>query len=92
MDISTHEEHVAQPLQTKKRQFEIAVDFLTYYNGLLKAKFTKTLNFISEYQLTMMSLRLLSFPTLQVNLRAQMMKLKEFLLKKAILHDQNTNL
>ena len=34
MDKSTHEEHLSQPLQTNNRQFEIAVTFLTGYNGI----------------------------------------------------------
>ena len=34
MDKSTHEEHLSQPLQTNIKQFEIAVTFLTGYNGL----------------------------------------------------------
>ena len=29
MDKSTHEEHLSQPLQTNKKQFKIAVIFLT---------------------------------------------------------------
>ena len=33
MDRSTHEEHLSQPVQTNK-QFEIAVTFLTVYNGI----------------------------------------------------------
>ena len=34
MDKSTHEEHLFQPLQTKNRQFKIAVTFLSAYNGI----------------------------------------------------------
>ena len=34
MDKSTHEKHLAQPLQTKNEQFKIAVTFLTGYNGI----------------------------------------------------------
>ena len=34
MDKSTHEEHVAQPLQTIKKQFKIAATFLIGYNGI----------------------------------------------------------
>ena len=34
MDKSTHEEYVSQPLQTNKKQFKIAVTFLTGYNGV----------------------------------------------------------
>ena len=34
MDKSTHEEHSSQPLQTNKKQFKIAVTFLTGYNGI----------------------------------------------------------
>ena len=34
MDKSTHEEHLYQPLQTNNKQFEIAVTFLTGYNGI----------------------------------------------------------
>ena len=33
MDESTHEAHLAQPLQTNKKQFKIAVTFLSAYNG-----------------------------------------------------------
>ena len=33
MDKSTHEEHLSQPLQTNWKQCEIAVTFLTGYNG-----------------------------------------------------------
>ena len=33
MDKSTHEEHIFPPLQTNKEQFNIAVTFLTAYNG-----------------------------------------------------------
>ena len=36
MDKSTHEEHLSQPLQINKKQFKIAVTFLTGYNGILK--------------------------------------------------------
>ena len=34
MDESTHEEHLSQALQTNNKQFEIAVTFLTGYNGI----------------------------------------------------------
>ena len=34
MDKSTHEEHLAQPLQTIKKQFKVAVTFLSVYNGI----------------------------------------------------------
>ena len=34
MDKSTHEEHLSQPLQTKNKQFKIAVTFLSAYNGI----------------------------------------------------------
>ena len=34
MDKSTHEEHLAQPLQTNNKQFKIAVTFLSAYNGI----------------------------------------------------------
>ena len=34
MDKSIHEEHLFQPLQTNKKQFKIAVTFLTGYNGI----------------------------------------------------------
>ena len=35
MDKSFHEEHLVQPLQTNKKQFRIAVTFLTGYNVIL---------------------------------------------------------
>ena len=34
MDKSTHEEHLPHPLQTNKKQFKIAITFLTGYNGI----------------------------------------------------------
>ena len=34
MDKITHKEHLFQPLQTNKKQFKIAVTFLTGYNGI----------------------------------------------------------
>ena len=34
MDKSIHEEHLSQPFQTNNKQFEIAVTFLTGYNGI----------------------------------------------------------
>ena len=34
MDMSTHEEHSSQPLQTNNKQFKIAVIFLTGFNGI----------------------------------------------------------
>ena len=33
MDKSTHGEQLSQPLQTTNKQFEIAITFLTGYNG-----------------------------------------------------------
>ena len=35
MDKSMHEEHFFQPLQTNNKQFEIAITFLSAYNGIL---------------------------------------------------------
>ena len=34
LDKSTHEELLSQPLQTKNKQFKIAVTFLTGYKGI----------------------------------------------------------
>ena len=34
IDKSTHEEHLAQPLQTNNKQFKKAVTFLTGFNGI----------------------------------------------------------
>ena len=34
MDKSTHEEHRSQPLHTNKKQYKIAITFLTGYNGI----------------------------------------------------------
>ena len=51
MDKSTHEEHLAQPLQTNNKQFKIAITFLTGYNGIFnvtnghnKFYFTKSIS------------------------------------------------
>ena len=42
MDKSTHEEHLAQPLQTKNKQLKIAVTFLSAYNGIFNVTNWKT--------------------------------------------------
>ena len=34
MDKSTNTEHLSQPLQTKNKQFKIAITFLTAHNGI----------------------------------------------------------
>ena len=51
MDKSTHEEYLSEPLQTKNKQFKIAVTFLTGYNGIFnitnknnKFYFAKSIN------------------------------------------------
>ena len=38
MNKSTHEEHLSQPLQTKNKQFKLAVTFLTGYKGIFNVK------------------------------------------------------
>ena len=51
MDKSTHEEHLAQPLQTNNKQFKVAVTFLSGYNGIFN--FTETNNkFYSKKTIT----------------------------------------
>ena len=51
MNKSTHEEHISQSLQTNKKQFKIAVTFLTGHNGIfnvtnanIKFYFTKSIS------------------------------------------------
>ena len=53
MDKSTHEEHLFQPLQTKNKQYKIAVTFLSAYNGIFNVtnknnKFSFKKNLIGE--------------------------------------------
>ena len=53
MDKSTHEEHIPQPLQTNKKQFKIAITFLTDYIGIFNVtnsniKFYFKKSFIEE--------------------------------------------
>ena len=50
MDKSTHEEHLYQALQIKKKKFKIAVTFLTGYNGIFNVTNSKK-SFISKKQL-----------------------------------------
>ena len=38
MDKGVHEEQLSQPLQTNKRQFKIAITFLTGCNGIFNVK------------------------------------------------------
>ena len=56
MDKSTHKEHLFQPLQTIKKQFKIAVTFLSAYNGIFnvtsdnnKFYFTKSITDDNHY-------------------------------------------
>ena len=35
MDKFSYDEHLAQTLQTKKKQFKVALTFVTGYNGIL---------------------------------------------------------
>ena len=42
IDKSTHEEHLSQPSETNNKQFEIAVTFLTGYNGNLNIRKSNT--------------------------------------------------
>ena len=51
MDKSTHKQHLSHPLQTNNKQFKIAVNFLTGYNGIFnvtnannKFYFTKSIS------------------------------------------------
>ena len=48
MDKSTHEEHLSQPLQTNIKQFEIAVTFLTGYNGNFNVTHSKIMSYFKK--------------------------------------------
>ena len=48
MDKSTHEEHLAQPLQTNKKQFKIAMTFLTGYNGINNISNSNNKNYFAK--------------------------------------------
>ena len=53
MEKSTHEQHLFQPLQTNKKQYKIAVTFLTGYNGVFnvtgkKSKFYSAKSLIED--------------------------------------------
>ena len=47
LDIFTHEEHLYQPLQTNIKQFQLAVTFVTGYNGIFNVTISNN-NFISR--------------------------------------------
>ena len=56
MDKSIHEEHLYQPLQTNNKQFNVAITFLTAYNGIFnvtnsnnKFYFTKSITDDDHY-------------------------------------------
>ena len=51
MDKSTHEEHLAQPLQTNNKQIKLAVTFLTGYKGIFNVA-EKNILFYSARLLT----------------------------------------
>ena len=62
MDKSTHEEHLSQPLQTNKKQFKIAITFVSAYNGIFnitnlnnKFYFTKSITDDDHYTLITIS-------------------------------------
>ena len=62
MDKFTHEEHFFQPLQTINKQFEIAVKFLSTYNGIFnvtssnnKFYFFKSISDADHIQVTIRS-------------------------------------
>ena len=64
MDKSTHEEHLAQSLQTNNKQFQIAVTFLTGYNGSIMLQI-QIIHFISRsHLLTKILFQLLYHKTL----------------------------
>ena len=48
MDKSTHAEHLSQALQTKNKQFKIAVTFLTGYNGIFNVTNTNNKCYIKK--------------------------------------------
>ena len=53
MDKSAHEEHLFEPLQTNNKRFQIAITFLSAYNGIFNVtnknnKFYFKKNFIDE--------------------------------------------
>ena len=62
MDKSIHEEYLSQPLQTNNKQFEIAVTFLSAYNGIFNVTnlnnefyFTKSITDDDHYTLITIS-------------------------------------
>ena len=50
MDESTHEEHLSHPLPSNKKQFKIAITFLTCYNGIFNVT-NSNINFFSRNRL-----------------------------------------
>ena len=52
IDKFSHEEHLSQSLQTSNKQFKIAVNFLTGYNGIFMLQTGITI-FFSKKQLIM---------------------------------------
>ena len=58
IDKSIHEEHLSQPLQTNNKQFNVAITFLTAYNGIFnvtnsnnKFYFTKSITDDNHYKM-----------------------------------------
>ena len=83
MGKSTHEEHLSQPLQTNDKQFEMAVTFLTAYNGILMSQ-NQIISFISRKQLKVRILLELSYHLVLTKLNRWIRKLKWLLLRKVI--------
>ena len=48
MDKSTHTEHLYEPLQTNNKQFEIAVTFLSVYNGMFNITIKNNIFYFSK--------------------------------------------
>ena len=83
MDKTTHEEHLSQPLQTNKKQFKIAVTFLTGYNGIFNVTNTNN-KFYFKKAIKDEDFIQITLPPGLTKLNQWMMKLKEFLSKKVI--------
>ena len=83
MDKSIHEEYLTQPLQTNKKQFKIAVTFLSAYNGFFKVTNSNN-NFFSRKHLSMRISFKLESPKELMRSSGWILKLKGLILRKNI--------
>ena len=88
MEKSIQEEARSQPLQSNKRQFKLAVTFLTGYYGIFNVT-NKINNFFSRYHLMMIFFRVISIPLRAHELKSLNNDFKCIIIEEGYLTESN---